>query len=260
MGRFIRLIILIVLFSAEASAMELQETPIRAAMQRQVSYALIHDDFKSEFTNSNDDDLTETIRQSEQKSVLKAALYSALLPGGGEWYLGQRKRARYFIGAELISWIGYLSFKTYANWKEADFIRLASAGANTNLEDKNDEFRDWVGFFDSIDEFNTIGRVFAPERPYLQDTEENHWFWSDPSERRTYRHLKNRSREADRRADFMIGAAVVNRIVSVIDAVVTARGMRRKLGSDFSSGQRFKFDISPFDQRHQVQLTFFTGF
>lgn len=260
MGRFIRLMMLIVLLSAKAPAVELQETPIRAAMQRQVSLALIQDDFKSKLTNSSADDFSERMQQSENRSVLKAALYSALLPGGGEWYLGQRKRARYFFGVELISWIGYVSYKTYANWKEADFIRLASARASINLDDKNDEYRDWVGFFDSIDEFNRIGRVFAPERPYLQDTSENHWFWSDPEARRTYRHLKNRSREADRRAEFMIGAAVVNRIVSVIDAVITARSMRRRLDSDFSSKNNFKFDIRPFNQRRQVELTIFTGF
>ena len=34
------------------------------------------------------------------KSVFKAVLYSSLIPGGGQYYLGKRKTARYFFAAE----------------------------------------------------------------------------------------------------------------------------------------------------------------
>ena len=205
---------------------------------------------------------TGMVAGNTRKSVARAALYSALLPGGGELYLGQNTKARYFIGAEVLTWVGFFSFRAYANWKEDDYLRLAAERANIDLSARDDTFRDLVGFYESIDEYNTFGRVFDPDRPYLPDTPENHWVWQSPDDRRAYRHLKNRSREADRRAEFMIGIAVINRLVSVIDAVVSARRINRRLEpSEFSRDRppRVRLSLTPMRPDRQVTVTIFTG-
>ena len=94
-------------------------------------------------------------------------------------------------------------------------MKFAAERAGADLDGKDDMFRDMVGFYDDIDQYNTRGRVDDPERPYYQDNSEYHWAWINPADRATYRSLKNRSREASRRRDFLIGLAVVNRIVSM---------------------------------------------
>lgn len=200
---------------------------------------------------------------SERKSIAKAAALSALLPGAGLHYLGHKRKARYFFAAEALTWLGYVSFKTYGNWKEDDYIRYAEAHANAQLDGKDKDFHDLVGFYNSIDDYNTFGRIFDPERPYLQDTPANHWRWQSLEEKETYRHLKNRSREADRRADFMLGVAVLDRIVAVIDAIRSGRQHNKRVEqSTFSQTERpyFKLRITPFSSGQQVKLTFYADF
>lgn len=196
-------------------------------------------------------------------SMVKAGLYSALLPGLGEYYVGHRSKARVFFAVEAATWISFFTFHIYGNWKEGDFVRFAAENANANLESKSNEFRDWVGFYDNIDQFNSLGRVQDPERPYLVDNAENHWYWQTAEAQSTYRHLKNRSREAFRRRDFMVGLAVVNRVISIIDAVRDAKRSSREIkGSEFSlaNGVNYRIEIDPFDRERPLSMALFKRF
>jgi len=185
-----------------------------------------------------------------------------LVPGWGEYYVGHKKKARFFFTVEVLSWIGFIGFTTYGNWKEDDFIRFANERAGADLNGKDDWFLDMVGFYEDIDEYNSFGRVYDPDRPYLDDNVSNHWRWQNPSDKKLYRHLKNRSREAYRRADFMIGLAILNRVVSVIDAVRDAKRSRHTFDASFgNTGEiRYRFDVDPFSSRRQISLTLFTPF
>ena len=196
-------------------------------------------------------------------SMVKAGIYSALIPGLGEFYVGHRAKARIFFAVEAATWLSFFTFHFYGNWKEDDFVQFAAENANADLENKSDEFRDWVGFYDDIDQFNSLGRVQDPERPYLVDNAENHWRWPTPEEQSAYRHLKNRSREAFRRRDFMLGLAVVNRVVSIIDAVRDAKRSQREIkGSEFSlvKGVNYRIEIDPIDQDRPFIMALFKRF
>jgi hypothetical protein len=218
------------------------------------------DEFDEANNESNSDSGSAKI-VTGRKSVWKAGLLSALVPGAGEYYVGSRHKARYFFAAEALTWIGFASFKIYAGWKEDDYINLAATRANAQLEGKSDAFHDFVGFYNSIDDYNTAGRIIEPDRPYLPDTPENHWRWESQEDRLDYRQLKNRSREADRRADFMIGVAVVTRLISIVDAIRDAGRVNREIDT-FSeeNNKTFKFSVNPFQSRNQIQLTMLTGF
>lgn len=201
--------------------------------------------------------------KSGQKSKLKAILYSALVPGGGQYYLGKRRTARFFFAAEAMTWVGYIAFHTYGNWRESDFINYASVHANARLEGKDEEFLAWVGFYQNIRDFNNLGRAFDPDRGFLADTPENHWAWQSDLEQRTYRDLRNRSKESFRRSEFMIGVAVVNRVISIIDAVRSTGRINRRIGGgdNFSRQDHrpFKLSVNPFSSRRQICFTFFPG-
>ena len=203
-------------------------------------------------------------RDTDRKSASRAMLYSALLPGLGEYYVGSRKKARYFFAIEAISWLGFWSFHTSGMWKEDDYINFAYERAGVRLEDRDDDFRDWVGFYDDIDQFNEYGRVQDRDRPYLVDNESNHWSWRDPADKAVYRELKNGSREAFRRRDFTVGLMILNRIVSIIDAVHDARKTRRLFGDATPSadGERFgyRLDIDPLSANQQVRLELLARF
>ncbi|PWB69920.1 hypothetical protein C3F09_09950 [candidate division GN15 bacterium] len=203
---------------------------------------------------------TKNLRPTGRKSVLKAAVLSALLPGAGEYYLGNRGKARYFFAVEAISWTGVIAYRIYGHWRQEDYIRYARTYANANLDGKSEEFRDLVGFYHSIDEYNTLGRVYDPERPYLYDTPDNHWRWQSDADQAAYRNLKNRSREAYRRARFAVGIAVANRIVSVLDAIRDGRRASRSLEHGALPEKRLQIQFASFDDGAQVQLALHTPF
>jgi hypothetical protein len=213
---------------------------------------------------SDRDALGAKTQDNNRKSVSKAMLYSALLPGLGEHYVGNRKKARYFFAVEAVSWLGFLSYHVYGDWKEDDYVNFARERAGAQLEDKDDLFRDWVGFYDDIDQFNEYGRVQDRDRPYLVDNESNHWRWRNSADRTAYRELKNGSREAFRRRDFTVGLMIVNRIVSIIDAVHDARKTRRLFGDATPSadGERFgyRLDVDPLGAEQQVRLELLARF
>jgi hypothetical protein len=196
-----------------------------------------------------------------RKSMWKAAALSLAIPGAGEYYLGHKKKAKTFFAVEATAWTGFAAFKIYSHWKKDDLIHYAHEHAGANLDDRNDEFLDLVGFYTSIREYNTLGRVFDPERPYLDESSTNYWDWQSEADRAVYRNLKNRSREANRRSQFMIGLAVVNRIVSVIDAVRDARRQERTIDDTFSSADksRVKLAFDPMSERRQMKLTIMTN-
>ena len=263
-----KLSIIVVLITVLASvttsaAVELKKTPI------QDKFASNINSFYDEQTNAGPDEFDNKINSQqsfdndEKKSIVKAALYSALLPGLGEYYVGNRSKARVFFAVEATAWIGYLSYQVYGNWKEDDLIRFASEYADANLEGKSQEFQDWVGFYDDIDQYNSLGRVQDQDRPYLEDNSTNHWRWQSDDDKANYRDLKNRSREAFRRANFLVGLAVVNRIVSIIDAVRDAKRSNNEIkDADFSlvGKIKYRFEMNPFSNNKPVSFALVARF
>ena len=264
MRLFVSISLLFLLVSS-AVALDLKPTPIQSQM-RQTLLLAQQDEF---------DDFDQPVKtpQPEKKddsnwgksrpggvSTAKAALYSLLLPGMGEYYVGNKGKAKYFWGVEAAAWIGFIAYRTYGSWKKDDLIDYAAVHANASLDGKDDEFLDMVGFYDDIYQYNSFGRVFDVERPYLEDNADNHWVWQSDDDQAAFRHLKNRSREAYRRANFMIGLAVLNRIVSVIDAVRDARRSRSLIDQDFTASPAYKIEIDPLSRRDQVRFTLFTDF
>jgi hypothetical protein len=215
------------------------------------------------YSDEDFEDSPELDAGSNSKSRYKAALYSLLVPGGGQYYLGKKRTARYFFTAEALTWIGFFSFRTYGNWKKNDYLDYAAVHANAQLDGKSDEFISWVGFYENIREFNTFGRAWDPERAYLPDTPENHWEWRSPDERQEFRDLRNRSKEAYRKADFMIGLAIVNRVISVIDAIRSAGRMERRIDGDellLNQTGSLRLALEPLSARPRVSLKLYPGF
>lgn len=246
----------------KASAIDLADTPVQDSV-RVYLFAQDIDDF-----GDGKDKRPEKARAQEEqykpiggeKSIWKAGLYSAVLPGLGEYYVGHKEKARIFFAGEALTWIGFTAFRVYGNARENDFIDFAATHANAQLENKDDEFRDLVGFYEDIDQYNSFGRVFDPERPYLMDTPENHWRWNSEDDMDVYRNLKNRSKEAYRRSEFMVGVAVVARVVSVIDAIRDAKRHNNRLENELTDASPIQLEFDPLSPTRQVVLTLRTPF
>lgn len=257
------LVILLAMTPARAAGVGMKPTPVQSEFADQI-YGLSQIGFNGALASpAFDSDPFEQPAQGKKRvSVVRAAVLSALLPGLGEYYVGNRAKAKYFFAGEALTWVGFFAFRTYGAWKKDDMIGFASQKANASLEDKDDDFLDWVGFYTSIYVFNTLGRVSDQDRLYLEDTPENHWLWQSEEDQEAYRSLKNSSREAYRRSNFMIGVAVIHRIISVIDAIRDAKRAGRGLDDEFgfSRESRYRLDINPLDRDRQVTFTIFAPF
>lgn len=160
----------------------------------------------------------------EPKSKYKAALFSALLPGMGEAYAGHKGRAIAFGVAELGIWATYAVFKIQEDVRHDRAIEFAIASANAN-SGGTDEYYKSVGRFLRSDgpgmwnEFvrrrqRDTGEVLGPEYSGADA-----WAWTSQANLRSYRSLREGEIRAEENATNMFAFAILNRVLSVIDAV-----------------------------------------
>jgi hypothetical protein len=64
-------------------------------------------------------------KEQEKKSVLRAALYSAAIPGSGQYYAGSTWKAILFAGIEVASWAAYIVYTGKGSDEEANVVTFA---------------------------------------------------------------------------------------------------------------------------------------
>jgi len=182
-------------------------------------------------------------RPEGYKSPSRALLYSLLLPGLGEIYVGDsRSRAAMFIGTEVGIWSAFFTFRQMGNWREDDYIEYATAYAGVNPENKDDHFWNMVGFYENRDEYNKVSRVYTRENPFFPETPGWDWQWQSVADRAKYRDIKNDSKSYFRNADWMLAVAGLNRAVSAFFSWRAAKDHNRRLIDEFGN---IRFDAVP---------------
>lgn len=182
-------------------------------------------------------------RPEGMKSPGRAILYSMLLPGLGEVYVGDsRTKATIFFSTEIGIWSTVLFSRQLGSWKKDDYRQFAIAKAGVDPGGKDDTFWDMVGFHNSRDEYNKISRVYSRDNPFYPETPEWDWQWPSDDFRREYRDIKNDSKSYYRVANFALAGAALNRVVSMFFAWRSAKGHNRSLIDEFS---RINFRVVP---------------
>lgn len=204
------------------------------ASQAPVYYAQNDDLNQNQFALEEDD--------SNRKSVSKAMLMSLILPGLGEMYVGRKSRAIGFFAAEAGIWSAFILFKHKQSWLRDDYINFARSHAGIDPEGKSDFFYDMLAFYDNRDDYNAISRAGSRDNPFFPEIPEYDWQWESNEMRQEYRDIKNSSEANKRNSNFALGAALVNRVISVVDAWWCAKSYNRKFSPFFS---RVKLRISP---------------
>lgn len=193
-------------------------------------------------------------REEDRVNVGRAALYSLLLPGAGQWYAGAKNRAGIFLASEGIAWVAFGYFETIGSVKRKDYKAYARANAGIDPEGKDDEFYRLLSFYISRDEYNSAGRIIEPSRPYYPDVEYWDWQWRSEANLSEYRDIRNQSNEAFNRGKFAIGALILNRLVSAVDAWRTARSVNREARMEMSEW-KMRVKGKPFGSNPRLVLT-----
>ncbi len=198
-----------------------------------LSHTLVLDQIGGEGSNQPDEfggGLQPVIEDEEDDgpsdlgTKVKAGVFSAILPGAGQFYNGQRKKAYIMAGVEAAIWTAFFVFDTQGDNRMESAEEYAGIYAGTAGQHANSYWQN-VGRHMDSDSYNDAR---MREARALQETPSglvsggDTWQWVNDDRRRDFTKIRADGNSAYDRRDFMILFAVVNRAVSVVDAVIGA--------------------------------------
>jgi hypothetical protein len=165
-----------------------------------------------------------------------AGLMSAVVPGTGQLAQGQR-RGWIYLGVEVVAWFSYFA------------IRGNGAQAEEDFQEFGDEH--WTfARYDSVP-----GCANSDERKALQDLYDNSrdefyedigredvyaCGWDDPESRATFESIQDQSSDYYRASRYVASIAMVNHLVSAVDAAKSASNRRKSPDS-----QSLEWNVAP---------------
>ena len=177
---------------------------------------------------------------------IKVGAMSAILPGAGQFYNGERKKAYIMFGVEVAIWTTWFVFDTQADNSTSDARDYATIFAGAGGTDEDYYWRA-VGRYTDSDTYN---EDLARQRRSITDPVPSDippdlaWQWVNTSRQVDYLKQMDDADSATSRRDFMILFAIVNRVVSVVDAVLGAGGKPGTLQSEVM-GMNLELEMLP---------------
>ncbi|MEW6686116.1 MAG: hypothetical protein AB1393_07925 [Candidatus Edwardsbacteria bacterium] len=195
-------------------------------------------------TTKGDTISTLTLEQSQisiaKKSIKKAFFLSLLVPGTGELYVGEKFWAKRFFLSEGVIWGTALVFNIQGKIKRDDYHLYVRQKAGVHSTREDDKYYENIYKYESSEECNEDYRRKAREeypdnleaqKDYLSDKlygPEDAWQWTNPADWDFYRGLRVSSREAFQRVSYCVWVALLNRLISSVNAARLAKGHNKK--------------------------------
>jgi hypothetical protein len=165
----------------------------------------------------------------------KAIGASLLIPGWGQHLGGQRAKAKAFFVAELAILTSYTLFQVQGKIRQNRYIDYAEQFAGVpDASGREDYYYRNLGVYRSSEEYidwirrtarALYGDDLAAREQYVQrysPGDQERWVWMSDAHRLDYLDQRKESRNSYRRASHMIGVALLNRVVSAVDAAFLA--------------------------------------
>lgn len=189
--------------------------------------------FGSELTNTD---------QTQFNNKGKAILASALVPGWGQTILKNNLKGEIMLWVDGAIWLAYGGYTWYGNSRNRDAKIFARNNAQANLGIKSDKyFRELERYNNSSiynDDIRREARERFPDDPEAQNNyimqngyfNDSTWNWNADSLRFVYWEKRKSARSAFTKAGFVLGGALLNRVVSMIDCAFFTPDKRNKIG------------------------------
>jgi hypothetical protein len=180
---------------------------------------------------------------AQQKSIRKAIIYSALVPGLGELYTKNYNKAAVFLTIEAATIFTYFRLKDERQWALNSYKQFAYSIAGVPKESK-----DW---YYQILQDNQSAELFnegiirdarnyyliykndpAAYEDYLNTylvPEDMSWDWGNKKNWYKFRSLRRDKQNMEIYMRFAFAAAIVNRFVSLIDAAISAKNYNKEM-------------------------------
>lgn len=175
---------------------------------------------------SNTPEINTSIAESKKSPGL-ALLLSLILPGSGHYYLNRMDVGKYFFGADVASWIGYISLNVYGNSVNDDAISFSTQHADVNTSNKDDNYYANVGNYNNIYEYNNAQLTYGAYS-MLYNVDQNYWNWDNVNNRNTFE-SQRKSSERILNSRIIFGSLLIaNRIMAGISAYIIAKNDTKK--------------------------------
>jgi len=166
----------------------------------------------------------------------KAAFSSFVIPGSGDWLMGDKKRGSCFMVAEAAIWLTYFDSKREASKLDKRSKNFASFYASANLVNQDEDyFSAMEDFLTNLDYNETVkdeARKLYPDtldsevmqdriqarKQYIEANSyigSDAWQWKSVELADNYRDIRRSNRKSLQKATNMVGLALANRAVSL---------------------------------------------
>ncbi len=187
----------------------------------------IRDNYNHAFTSDT------LIQNPAKKKTGLAILYSFLLPGMGELYAESYSSGQYFTIAEGALWGIFIGMNSYGNWQKDRYKSFALSKAGITSDGKDEEYFGTISQYISIEEYNNEK---ALERNFdeMYNPQKLYWNWGNQENREQYRSMWLSSEQTFNDVRFIVGAMIINRIASAINAVRLVAAYNKRINSEVS--------------------------
>lgn len=227
--------------NSEASFYTLKQQAISEILQSEdINYNIPIDDFQ------------------KKKNSGIAILYSLLLPGMGELYADAYDSGVYFTVADGVLWGAYIGVNVYANWQKDRYISYAQTNGGITTSNKDDDYYATISQYINIDEYNNQ-KAFERNFDEMYNSNTYFWKWNTSEERKSYRDMWVSSEQSFNNLRFVVGALLLNRVVSAINAVRLVSKYNNKLKEEVGWNVSVGVQNYP-DNTSSYNINFITSF
>ena len=168
-----------------------------------------------------------------KKNAGLAILLSVLLPGMGELYADGYSSGRYFTIADGALWGIYFGMNAYSGWLKDRYISFAASSGGVSTQGKDANYFATIGDYTNIDEYNNA-QALNQNFNGMYDPAKYNWSWQSTADRKSYRNMWVSSEQSHNNLRFVVGALILNRIASAINAVRLVSSYNKRLSAETS--------------------------
>jgi hypothetical protein len=188
---------------------------------------------------------TTPVKRSKKSPGL-AFIYSLFVPGMGHVYANKFETGKYFLISEAAIWLTYIGFTVYGNWVLDDAYNFSTihAGVDLSGKAKDDKFFNVIANYDNVYEYNDEKLRFGEYDKIYDPAQGYGFYWDNTSNREKYQDGKFTGDRTLNDRLFVIGAAVINHIVSAISSVFATNSYNDEIGKTTTGGFSMKAGVT----------------
>ena len=180
-------------------------------------------------------------KEGGQKSARTAMLMSAVIPGAGQMYLGKNTRAGAFLTADVLAFFAMFRFGKEKDIAEENYMMYAYTNAGLRKGAMPETYQLAQNYISSA-EYNRSVERYARNRYLiiLNDPDGYDWYmdrysipeaeswnWDNTFYQKEFNDIRSRRQNFEIYENFAVGALIINRIISTIDAALQTGKVNR---------------------------------